>query len=54
VKTGISGSTDVEVLDGLKEGEQILTGSYQVIRTVRNQARVKVDNKVSMQPPLAG
>src|SRR3954453_20699211 len=50
VKTGISGSTDVEVLDGLKEGEQILTGSYQVIRTVRNQARVKVDNKVSMQP----
>jgi HlyD family secretion protein len=54
VKTGISGSTDVEVLDGLKEGEQILTGSYQVIRTVRNQARVKVDNKVSMQPSLAG
>jgi HlyD family secretion protein len=50
VKTGISGSTDVEVLDGLKEGEQILTGSYQVIRTIRNQVKVKVDNKVSMQP----
>ena len=50
VATGITGTSDIEVLDGLKEGEQILTGSYQVIRTIRNQVKVKVDNKVSMQP----
>lgn len=45
VKTGITGATDIEVLSGLKEGEEIVTGSYKVIRTIRNQARVKVDNR---------
>ena len=45
VETGITGATDIEVLTGLKEGDQIVTGSYQVIRTVKNQAQVKVDNK---------
>jgi HlyD family secretion protein len=50
VKTGITGATDIEVLSGLKDGDQIVTGSYQVIRTIRNQAKVKVDNK----PPAAG
>ncbi|MBI5282110.1 MAG: efflux RND transporter periplasmic adaptor subunit [Candidatus Solibacter usitatus] len=45
VKTGITGSTDIEVLSGVKEGEEIITGSYKVIRTLRNQAKVKVDNK---------
>jgi HlyD family secretion protein len=45
VKTGITGSTDIEVLDGLSDGEQIVTGSYKVIRTIRNEARVKVEDK---------
>jgi HlyD family secretion protein len=46
VDTGITGSTDTEVLNGLKEGEEIVTGSYRVIRTLRNGARLKVDNQV--------
>jgi HlyD family secretion protein len=50
VKTGISGNTDIEVLDGLSDGEQIVTGSYQVIRTIRNEAKVKVDNKPQGSP----
>ena len=37
-------SSDIEVLDGLKQNDQIVTGSYQVIRTIRNESRVKVDN----------
>jgi HlyD family secretion protein len=45
VKTGITGATDIEVTDGLNEGEEIITGSYKVIRTLRNEAKVKVDNK---------
>jgi HlyD family secretion protein len=45
VQTGVTGATDIEVLSGLKEGDEIVTGSYQVIRTLRNQAQVKVDNK---------
>lgn len=45
VQTGITGATDIEVLSGVKDGDQIITGSYQVIRTLRNDAKVKVDNK---------
>ncbi len=47
VDTGITGSTDIEVLGGLKEGDEIITGTYQVIRTIRNEASVKVDNKTT-------
>jgi HlyD family secretion protein len=46
VDTGITGATDIEVLDGLQDNQQIITGSYKVIRTIRNDARVKVDNRL--------
>jgi HlyD family secretion protein len=45
VETGIAGATEIEVLSGLEEGAQIITGSYKVIRTIRNGTRVKIDNK---------
>jgi len=45
VKTGITGTTDIEVASGLNEGDQIVTGSYKVIRTLKNQAKIKIDNK---------
>jgi HlyD family secretion protein len=51
VETGITGATDIEVLSGLKENDQIITGAYQVIRTIRNQADVKVDNKPPVVTP---
>jgi HlyD family secretion protein len=46
VTTGISGTTDIEVLSGLKQGDEIVTGSYKTLRTLRNGASVKVDNTV--------
>ena len=46
VTTGISATTDIEVTGGVKEGDQIVTGSYKVLRTLRNGASVKVDNSV--------
>jgi len=45
VETGITGSTDIEVLKGLQPGEQIAIGSYQAIRTMRPGVKVKVDNR---------
>ena len=44
VDTGIAGTTDIEVLKGLQEGDEIVTGSYKVLRTLRPGASVKVDN----------
>jgi HlyD family secretion protein len=49
VETGITGATDIEVLSGLKEGDQIITGSYKVIRTLRTDAKIKVDNKAPVK-----
>ena len=49
VETGITGSTDIEVLSGLEEGQEIITGSYKVIRTLRNDTKVKVDNKAPVK-----
>jgi HlyD family secretion protein len=44
VDTGISGTTDIEVIKGLKEGDEIITGSYKVLRTIRPGTAVKIDN----------
>jgi len=44
VTTGITGRTDIEVLDGLKEGDEVITGSYKVLRSLRPGSSVKIDN----------
>jgi HlyD family secretion protein len=44
VETGVAGTTDIEVTKGLKEGEEIVTGSYKVLRTIKPGTSVKVDN----------
>ena len=49
LETGITGATDIEVTSGLKEGDEIVTGSYQIIRSMKNDSTVKIDNK----PPEA-
>ncbi len=46
VDTGIAGATDIEVLNGLQPDQTIVIGSYKAIRSMRNNARVKVDNTI--------
>lgn len=45
VKTGIVGTTDIEVTEGLTENEEIVTGSYQVLRTLKDNTRVKIEKQ---------
>ncbi|HEX2713050.1 MAG TPA: efflux RND transporter periplasmic adaptor subunit [Candidatus Acidoferrales bacterium] len=45
VETGITGVSDIEVLNGVKENDEIVIGSYKALRTLRPGAAVKVDNK---------
>ena len=44
VDTGISGNTDIEVIKGLQEGDEVITGSYKVLRTLKPGTSVKIDN----------
>jgi HlyD family secretion protein len=45
VKTGIIGETEIEIGDGLKDGEEFVTGSYKTLRTLKDQAKVKLEVK---------
>jgi HlyD family secretion protein len=44
VATGITGSTDIEVLSGLNAGDELVTGRYKVLRTLKAGIIVKRDN----------
>ena len=44
VTTGVVGSTDIEVLSGLKSGDEIVTGRYKILRTLKSGTAVKRDN----------
>jgi HlyD family secretion protein len=44
VETGISGTTDIEVTKGLQQGDEVITGSYKVLRTLKPGTNVKIDN----------
>ncbi|MBN2088850.1 efflux RND transporter periplasmic adaptor subunit [candidate division KSB1 bacterium] len=46
VKTGIQSDTHIEVLEGIAEGDEIITGSYRAIsQTLRNDMTVSVQNQ---------
>jgi HlyD family secretion protein len=49
VTTGITGSTDIEVTGGLKEGDESVIGPYKVLRTLKNDVKLKRDNAAATQ-----
>lgn len=50
VKTGIIGETEMEIVEGISEGDEIVTGSYKTLRTLKDQASVKVEDKKKDKP----
>ncbi len=45
VKTGIPSDTEWEILEGLEEGEEVVSGSYRVLtRDLKDGDEVKIDN----------
>jgi HlyD family secretion protein len=47
VKLGIKGESDVEVLEGLAEGDEIVTGSYKILRTLKEWDLIEVDENAA-------
>ncbi len=45
VKTGLLGELKVEVLDGLREGETIVTGPFRTLRELKGGERLRVETK---------
>jgi HlyD family secretion protein len=44
VTTGVTGTTEIEVLSGLKEGDEIVLGRYKILRALHSGTVVKRDN----------
>lgn len=49
IETGITGETDIEVLENLKDGEEIITGSFQTLRTIEDGAFVERSNNSGLK-----
>jgi HlyD family secretion protein len=43
VKTGIVGTTDIELTGGLAENDEVVSGPYQVLRTLKDNTRVRIE-----------
>ncbi|WP_263354867.1 efflux RND transporter periplasmic adaptor subunit [Acidicapsa acidisoli] len=43
VKTGITGATDIEVLSGIQEGQEIVIGPFKTLRALKSGALLKRD-----------
>ena len=46
VTTGITGATEIEILTGLKDGDEIVTGRYKILRSLKSGTAVKRDNSI--------
>jgi HlyD family secretion protein len=54
VTTGITGATDIEVLSGLTEGQEIVTGPYKTLRALKSGSLVKRDTIKPVPPGTGG
>src|SRR6266540_2012085 len=41
VKTGLSGESSIEIVNGLREGQQIITGPFKALRDINDGSKVK-------------
>jgi len=52
VKTGIAGEKYFEILSGLKAGDEVITGPFASVRTLREGAEVRITS--ATPTPAAG
>jgi HlyD family secretion protein len=46
IATGVTGTTDIEVTGGIEAGQEIVTGRYKILRTLKSGTAVKRDNSI--------
>jgi HlyD family secretion protein len=45
VETGITGESDIQIVSGLSEGEEVITGPSRILNTLKEDAVVKKQEK---------
>jgi HlyD family secretion protein len=51
IESGIMSSTDMEILKGVQPGDAIVTGSFSVLRTLKNNTKVRIETAPAMPIP---
>jgi HlyD family secretion protein len=51
VKTGLTGDLDIEATSGVKEGQEIVTGPFKVLRTLKDGDRVAIEKPEAKKKP---
>jgi HlyD family secretion protein len=51
VRTGIRGEMDLEILDGLVEGQQIVVGPFRALRELKDGQAVRIDRERGAEAP---
>ncbi|HEY3054687.1 MAG TPA: efflux RND transporter periplasmic adaptor subunit [Thermoanaerobaculia bacterium] len=54
VKTGLSGESNIEIVSGLKEGQQIVTGPFRALREIKDGSKVKEQKEKKGGGPQKG
>jgi len=54
VTTGITGATNIEVLSGLADGQEIVTGPYLTLRSMKSGTLLKRDTAKPVTAPAGG
>ncbi|MCJ7507223.1 MAG: efflux RND transporter periplasmic adaptor subunit [candidate division Zixibacteria bacterium] len=49
VETGIADQQNIEIKSGLKDDDMVITGSYKILRTLKNRAKVKLQKEASVK-----
>ncbi len=44
IENGIMSSTDMEILKGVQQGDVIVTGSFSVLRSLKNNTKIRIEN----------
>jgi HlyD family secretion protein len=50
VETGISSDTEIEVLSGIQAGDELVTGPFKTLTSIRDGAKVKPEKKGAEEP----
>jgi HlyD family secretion protein len=54
VTTGITGESDIEILSGVKAGDEVITGPSRVLKTLKDAATVKRQTRKASDNANAG
>ena len=54
VKTGLSGDSAIEIVSGVSEGQQIVTGPFRALREIKDGSKVKEQQEKGAAPGAAG